>query len=497
MSGERVNSALVEPPTRPSASTEPRLDVRGEAAPMREDESRMRRLQRSPGSMSGERPGASRREVGVSPLQRSPGSMSGESSSTDDAVFRADASTEPRLDVRGEPSSAACPDVGSRTSALSTEPRLDVRGEAPTRFRQRPARLTVQLQRSPGSMSGERGRGCGTSAARCEAPLQRSPGSMSGERPLAPGSRLRPPDAASTEPRIDVRGESTRPASRGACRDRFNGAPDRCPGRGLIVRMARPLRRPVLQRSPGSMSGERPSGGAGAGTASASTEPRIDVRGEPASSSIARRDRAASTEPRIDVRGEPRRARPRLRPCFNGAPDRCPGRAASPIARQRLIGRLQRSPGSMSGERPDVDGPSAHRSAGASTEPRIDVRGEPRAGTGADLVPELQRSPGSMSGESLVAGAPSVRRRFNGAPDRCPGRARARAAARASDASFNGAPDRCPGRAVRERPTPPWRQQRASTEPRIDVRGEERRRGAPGRPRRASTEPRIDVRGER
>ena len=189
------------------------------------------------------------------------------------------ASTEPRLDVRGEAGARArCPTVtafqrspgsmsGERTIVMlrarrcrgfpATEPRLDVRGEVSGRPRGRGSRIHG-LQRSPGSMSGERCGGNGRALGQhLGSTLQRSPGSMSGERlETAAGSCQRRRAAASTEPRLDVRGE--------------------CLGRRSLSASRR----------------------------HASTEPRLDVRGEGAASVVVGHGVPASTEPRLDVRGE-------------------------------------------------------------------------------------------------------------------------------------------------------------------------------------------------
>ena len=175
------------------------------------------------------------------------------------------------------------------------------------------------------------------------------------------------------------------------------------------------------------------------------------------------------------------------RPRFNGAPARCPGRVESVDDASSAIASLQRSPGSMSGEsrsgdlnaaRPSITASTEpgsmsgertgaterHQLAcetirSASTEPRLDVRGEADTSEvlerGAPLQDVLQRSPGSMSGERLVTAQVGRVQRgcFNGAPARCPERLSLRRRARRSrqavawSSSFNGAPARCPGRA--------------------------------------------------
>ena len=199
-------------------------------------------------------------------------------------------------------------------------------------------------------MSGESrhvGRGAPPVAA-----LQRSPGSMSGERS-----------------RSAVR-------TRRRCSSRFNGAPARCPGRAR---------------------------GAGRGGAPiASTEPRLDVRGE-ACVGVTRGVRAASTEPRLDVRGEARATGSRRSPraslqrspgsmsgescvgattdaealgSFNGAPARCPGRAAPGLAQPVGLRASTEPRLDVRGEL-DLCSTAPRPSAGASTEPRLDVRGEP------------------------------------------------------------------------------------------------------------------------
>jgi len=143
-----------------------------------------------------------------------------------DRIHLRAASTEPRLDVRGELHVGG---AGLLQVGASTEPRLDVRGEVRS---EKPVPLVYSLlQRSPGSMSGEslalrhlRARkntsGIASVArrnlskvgvflralSRTLDKLQRSPGSMSGEsaaRASVYGSSF----DASTEPRLDVRGE--------------------------------------------------------------------------------------------------------------------------------------------------------------------------------------------------------------------------------------------------------------------------------------------------
>ena len=254
---------------------------------------------------------------------------------------------------------------------------------------------------------------------------------------------------ASTEPRIDVRGERvSRRDPAGACR--FNGAPDRCPGRGDVA--------PAPATAPRCFNGAPDRCPGRAGCTGGSGTMLTGFNGAP---------------DRCPGRG---RRRPRVHlVCFNGAPDRCPGRAAGPAGRLGAVANvLQRSPGSMSGESRSRRGlDDAAGLDAASTEPRIDVRGEvldvahARA-LGVRFNGAPDRCPGESARVARYAGGPSMR--FNGAPDRCPGRGRLRL--RASDRArlrFNGAPDRCPGRASARTLAA---RRRASTEPRIDVRGE-------------------------
>ncbi len=133
----------------------------------------------------------------------------------------------------------------------------------------------------------------------------------------------------------------------------FNGAPDRCPGRGLVDLPEGQLAA-ELQWSPGQMPGES--------------------------------DRRAPG---------PRRNRH-----FNGAPDRCPGRAAFSSGEARVLITLQWSPGQMPGESRD----RRHRARDrirTSMEPRTDARGEPAIWSPDVSCEALQWSPGQMPGESL------------------------------------------------------------------------------------------------
>ncbi len=144
------------------------------------------------------------------------------------------------------------------------------------------------------------------------------------------------------------------PRPRGRASSNFNGAPDRCPGRGTCTRRSG-SRHPQLQWSPGQMPGESAS--------DSDSGPRNPIH-------------------------------------FNGAPDRCPGRG-----------------------RPDGLEPPPRTAT--SMEPRTDARGElSDSAVRAALAAQLQWSPGQMPGERAAAIAATVSRarHFNGAPDRCPGR---------------------------------------------------------------------------
>ena len=248
--------------------------------------------------MSGESSGSRRGAVRSLCLQWSPGPMSGESN---------------RL-------------IGERDLARSPsmEPRTDVRGEPEARGRVGVAAAPVQW--SPGPMSGERRRPWRMVEQLGD--LQWSPGPMSGESGGHAPRPARGEGLPSMEPRTDVRGEFSAVGSSTRTRVRFNGAPDRCPGRDDDDRKT------TRQRHPASM------------------EPRTDVRGEMvAVDYFDSRIYPASMEPRTDVRGEREEAAPprvfqfslqwspgpmsgesRARApgqghrSFNGAPDRCPGR---------------------------------------------------------------------------------------------------------------------------------------------------------------------------
>ena len=501
MSGERLVEGR---PARARASTEPRLDVRGETW-------------LGPGNLAG-----------PFVLQRSPGSMSGESAK---AVVVGEvghrASTEPRLDVRGEvrdgprrdrPTSASTeprvdargeperpPSSADHAARASTEPRLDVRGEwrevlqlEGRGFNGAPARCPGRAVR--GAATSHAGSSFNGAPARCpgRAPMRlvrtRHPHASTeprldvrGESAQAPKTRLAC-SSASTEPRLDVRGEGTPTCSARSWPPGFNGAPARCPGRGSHAA------RFADSRGDG-----------------ASTEPRLDVRGEPPH---------ASRLPRLDVR-ESHDGLASAR--FNGAPARCPGRGACREPRRRSPGSmsgelrraLQRSPGSMSGESLDAEKPVTVRRGFNGAPARCPGRGGKSRQHGPAVA--LQRSPGSMSGESRaragrraraprasteprldVRGEDRPRRRVTAQLQRSPGSMSGESEGfefrSPSRPSFNGAPARCPGRAGAKPRARPPQCATLPAEPRLDVRGEHGRSSRDRRP--ASTEPRLDVRGE-
>ena len=344
--------------------------------------------------MSRERPGLASVEPGPSTLQWSPGPMSGERGTRGRARPRARLQWSPGP-VSGERSSRAARGDGARASM---EPRTDVQGEVRPRAL---ARASVDASMEP--------RTCVQGEAR-----------MRGHGPDAL-------DVASMEPRTCVQGEALSAAGPDADPG-FNGAPDRCPGRGARQR-ARVLARSGFNGAPDLCPGR----------GAAERRRRRGARrfngapdrcpGRGARRADAPRGHTASMEPRTGVRGEASRGA-RITPCstalqwspgamsgerpalrtrracagahFNGAPDRCPGRAH------------------------DCSGciPAA---APASMEPRSDVQGEAVRLAGKEGVLDLQWSPGAMSGESgrCRSGRNSLCN-FNGAPERCPGRGRAR-----------------------------------------------------------------------
>ena len=129
--GEVSRAAIARPLYR-AASTEPRLDGRGGSDSSR-CASRPPRLRRSRDSMVAESRNRRRRVAGLPWLQRSRDSMVAESQPRETGAQFSGASTEPRLDGRGELSGRRQPVL--RASIASTEPRLDGRGEASARDR--------------------------------------------------------------------------------------------------------------------------------------------------------------------------------------------------------------------------------------------------------------------------------------------------------------------------------------------------------------------------
>ena len=139
----------------------------------------------------------------------------------------------------------------------------------------------THLQWSPGPMSGERG-GTSNCGMRTGSTFNGAPDRCPGRGGFKGIGSCDGPGAFNGAP-DRCPGRESRPCRSRACPPPFNGAPDRCPGR-VMVKTVPILLGWHLQWSPGPMSGESCSGNG--------------------------------------------RATPRVR-TFNGAPDRCPGRGRS------------------------------------------------------------------------------------------------------------------------------------------------------------------------
>ena len=315
-----------------------------------------------------------------------------------------------------------------------------------------------------------------------KAQLQRSPGSMSGES-SSRGSRMAAPEQAG-----------------------FNGAPARCPGRGSGSGGRRPRRwcfNGAPARCPGRAVG--PPAAHDAAACFNGAPARCPGRGRGHVRALLNQDATASTEPRLDVRGEQRPSVPDDAPTMlQRSPGSMSGERLHPRSGSRGATCFNGAPSSMTGRERQGAGARGRVRVGASTEPRLDVRGEPPLGRCVRGGLPLQRSPGSMSGERMRSASlsPGFVLRFNGAPDGCPGRAcptivvepgRAALLQRSPGSMsgesyvagcgrgpghhrFNGAPARCPGRSSRRVGNGRQRKVSASTEPRLDVRGERVRR---------------------
>ncbi len=245
---------------------------------------------------------------------------------------------------------------------------------------------------------------------------------------------------------------SAAPAGPSGRRRDFNGAPDRCPGRGPRPRPPRPA-------------------------PDTSMEPRTDARGESASQATAVLARTVQLQwspgqmPGERSRG-PWSASARRN--FNGAPDRCPGRADGHGTRATPARRTSMEP------RTDARGEARARIEGepraaTSMEPRTDARGELRERAAGEHADErLQWSPGQMPGESGVGAQVRARVVLTSMEPRTDARGESvrRRSPPPPKANFNGAPDRCPGRVYALRN--PGLAGSTSMEPRTDARGERR-----------------------